>query len=277
MTPAAVAQAFREACLAELQALKPGNVHVHAAGHRMTVADFERSAEAAAPCIAAPDLRVGPRVLKAVEATRAAVGHNTNLGIVLLAAPLAAAVPFAAAGGLRPALARVLDLLDIEDAECAFRAIRCANPAGLGRAAHDVRAPATATLLEAMREAAPRDRIARQYVTVYEDVFGLGLHTLQAAEARLGPGPWATAAVHLAFMAAFPDSHISRKYGPAVAGDVMQRARDLVARNPPGPAAESAYRAFDRALKAAGLNPGTSADLTVATLFARRLQGIEAG
>ena len=33
---------------AELEALKPGNVHIHAGGHGMTVRDFLMSAEAAA-------------------------------------------------------------------------------------------------------------------------------------------------------------------------------------------------------------------------------------
>ncbi len=92
MTPrAGTLAAFGAACRAELQALKPGNVHVHAPGHGMTVEDFERSAEAAAPWVAAPGLGVGERVLRAVESTRAACGQNTNLGILLLAAPLAAA------------------------------------------------------------------------------------------------------------------------------------------------------------------------------------------
>ena len=278
MTPEAVAEAFRKACLAELQALKPGNVHVYAAGHRMTVAQFERSAEAAAPWIALRGARVGMRILKAVEATREAVGTNTNLGIVLLAAPLAAAAE-SAAGDLRGALARVLDGLEVEDADLAFAAIRRANPAGLGEAAaHDVRAPATVTLLDAMREAAARDRIARQYAAAYEDVFGLGLDALAAAEARLGPGPWAAASVHLAYLAAFPDSHIARKHGPAAAHDVMNRAQALAAGLAPGPEAEAELLAFDAALKREGLNPGTTADLTVATLFAaglRRAAGAE--
>src|SRR5262249_39259617 len=153
------------ACRDELAALKPGNVHAFADGHRMTVADFERSAAAAAGPLAERGARIGTRVLAAVEATRAAVGMNTNLGIILLGAPLAAA-----AGerppDLRAALSRRLDALDREDARLAFRAIVLASPGGLGTAAHhDVRAPATVSLRDAMAEAADRDRIARQYVT----------------------------------------------------------------------------------------------------------------
>ena len=54
-----VAAAYIEACLAELDAPKPGNVHRFAPGHRMEVADFVRSAEASAAPIAAKGARVG--------------------------------------------------------------------------------------------------------------------------------------------------------------------------------------------------------------------------
>ncbi len=52
---------------------------------------------------------------------------------------------------------------------------------------------------------------------------------------------------------------------------------------PPGPGPRAAKTlepdllAFDRSLKARGLNPGTSADLTVTTLFAASLQALEIG
>ena len=142
------------------------------------MSDFVRSAEASAAPIAASGARVGVRVRAAVAATLSAVGQNTNLGIILLCAPLAAAVELAHVA-LRPALAQVLDSLDKADAADVFSAIAAANPGGLGRATrHDVNAPATATLREAMAEAADRDRIARQYVTAYEDIFSLGLPAL---------------------------------------------------------------------------------------------------
>src|SRR5271165_7365185 len=151
-----VAAAYIEACLAELDAPKPGNVHRFAPGHRMSLNDFVRSAEASAAPIAASGARVGVRVRAAVAATLSAVGQNTNLGIILLCAPLAAAAEMAHVA-LRPALAGVLDGLDKADAADVFSAIAAANPGGLGRATqHDVNAPATATLREAMAEAADR-------------------------------------------------------------------------------------------------------------------------
>ncbi len=54
-----IAHAYIAACLAELEALKPGNVHRHAAGHGMDVADFETSARVSAPAIARAGARVG--------------------------------------------------------------------------------------------------------------------------------------------------------------------------------------------------------------------------
>src|SRR5262249_33399150 len=138
-----IGAAYLAACRVELRALKPGNVHDYAPGHGMTVADFEASASASAPSMAVPGLRVGTRLPEAVRRTRAATGTNTNLGVALLAAPLAEAAFEAEAGALCPTLESVLDRLDLADAEQAFAAIRLANPAGLGDSPrHDVREPA---------------------------------------------------------------------------------------------------------------------------------------
>src|SRR5262249_33629811 len=89
--PARIRQVYLDDCRAALAALQPGNVHVVADGHDMTVADFEASAVTSAAAIADPRLSVGARVWRAVRLSRAAAGCNTNLGILLLSAPLAAA------------------------------------------------------------------------------------------------------------------------------------------------------------------------------------------
>lgn len=272
--PAAIAAAYRDACRAELAALKPGNVHAFAPGHGMVVDDFLRSAEASAPAIADPALRVGARVLRAVEATRAAVGMNTNLGILLLAAPLAAAGAAPGPGDLRARLGRVLAGLDRADAEAVFAAIRRAAPGGLGRAeAHDVHEPARVPLGEAMGAAAQRDRVARQYVTDFADVLGLGVPCLRAARARGGEPAWAVTATYLAFLAAFPDSHVARRHGPEAAERVRARAASLDPLDVADPSAHApCLLALDADLKLEGVNPGTSADLTVATLLAAGLE-----
>jgi len=273
-----IAAAFIAACRDELEAPKPGNVHVFDRGDGRAVADYVSSADVAAGPIARRGAAVGARILGAVEATHAAVGHNTNLGIVLLCAVLARAAELQTAQ-LRVGVADVLASLDLQDARLAFRAIALAAPGGLGRSErHDVFQPATATLREAMAEAAPRDRIARQYATAFDDVFNLGVPRFDAAERRWGQNQRAAAlAVYLGFLAAFPDTHIQRKHGAAAAAAVQKEAEPLHARLEA--AADHAallddVLAFDASLKRRGINPGASADLTVAVLFTRRLHGL---
>ena len=277
LKPDVVAQAFHNACLAELDALKPGNVHRFADGHRMTVADFEASAAAAAPAIGMAGLSVGARIERAVTATKNVAGQNTNLGIVLLAAPLAQAA-MSAGGTLRDRLAQVLGTLSIEDARAAYRAIRTAAAGGLGEVAEqDVGTEPTINLLEAMRAAETRDRIAWNYTHDYVDIFDLGLKWRNGGLTRWGQTNWTTTYVYLGFLAHIPDTLIERKFGGAAASEVRDEARPIEAgfsqcRRPEEMVAP--LTAFDRSLKERDLNPGTSADLTVATLFASALQAL---
>jgi triphosphoribosyl-dephospho-CoA synthase len=209
------------------------------------------------------------------------VGHNTNLGIILLCAPLAAASLAPTSGDLRERLAKVLARLSVADARETYAAIRRAKPGGLGQAPeHDVGGDPEITLLEAMQAAEGRDRIAWNYTHDFADIFDLGLPRLKHAMAESNSRPVATTSVYLGFLASIPDTLIARKFGMAQAIEVQQEAKAVVARF--DNRAEDDVRnrdlmAFDRSLKARGLNPGTSADLTVATLFAASLQALEMG
>lgn len=268
-----IAEAFIASCRDEIEAPKPGNVHIYADGHGMTVEDFSRSAEAAAPGLCARGASIGTRILAAIEATLSAVGQNTNLGIVLLCAPLAAAAELG--GNLRDAVRKSLDSLTRDDADAAFRAIVSAQPAGLGAAPrHDVHAAAETTLLEAMRESASRDRIAFQYASGFQDVFATGFAALADCRRKDLEPPWPAVAVHLAFLSQFADSHIVRKHGAAEASFVQDGAerlyRAFIEKSDPASMLPELLT-FDRNLKMRGTNPGTTADLTVATLFADRL------
>ncbi|MBC8013498.1 MAG: triphosphoribosyl-dephospho-CoA synthase [Methyloceanibacter sp.] len=279
LKPEAIARSFLEACLAELDALKPGNVHRFGDGHRMTLADFVASAEAAAPLIGREGLPVGTRIRLAVEATRRAVGQNTNLGIVLLAAPLAGAALEPQDGDLESRLHGILQELSVDDAREAYRAIRETKPGGLGEAPeHDVASEPEVNLLEAMRAAEGRDRIAWNYTHDFADIFKLGLTWLAHGLERWNEPSWAVTRVYLGFLAHLPDTLIERKFGTRTAALVREEAAPIEAgfAECQSPEAMTApLTAFDRALKERGLNPGTSADLTVATLFATALIGLE--
>ena len=279
LTATQVAQAFRDACLAELDALKPGNVHRFGDDPRMSVTDFETSARVAAAPSLKPAPRWGNASAQASAATIAAVGHNTNLGIVLLSAPLASAALSDEAGDLRQRLAKVLAGLTVEDAKEAYAAIRLANPGGLGEVPrHGVDAEPAITLLGAMKAAEGHDRIAWNYSHDFADIFDLGLPRFREAGTRGWPAPFATTSVYLGFLSTLPDTLIERKFGSAQALEVQAEAKALAdtLSDTANPATiEPELKDFDRSLKARGLNPGTSADLTVATLLAASLQALE--
>src|SRR5438876_739889 len=80
------------ACVLEATARKPGNVHRFMDFADTSYLDFLLSAAAIAPVMErAVGRPVGETVLEAIRATRRVTSANTNLGIVLLLAPLAAA------------------------------------------------------------------------------------------------------------------------------------------------------------------------------------------
>lgn len=258
----------------EIEALKPGNVHVFADGHRMSAGQFLESARVSAGPLTDPGLAVGRRILGAIRATRDAVGANTNLGIVLLAAPLirVAEMP---GSDLRANLGVMLDGMDMDDTAATFEAIALASPGGLGSAKNDVREKPAIGLLEAMREAAHRDMIARQYSTSFADIFGTGLAEYEGALARGESGMWPTIAAYMAFLAGFADSHVARKQGMETANEVKKEAAGVQAALHSEKDEAARMRLlldFDRDLKARAINPGTSADLTVACLLVHLLR-----
>ena len=274
--PAQLADAFHAACMGELQALKPGNVHVFADGHGMNIDDFITSADVSAALICAADASVGQRIYNAVQATQTALGINTNLGLILLCAPLIhAALNADKALNLQQNLDATLSELTVADAQLTAAAIVLAKPAGLGAAAaHDVNSLPGVSLLEMMTAAQYRDRIAWQYAHAYADIMLFGVARYAEAMAKWQNAAWATTALYLGFLTHQPDSHIVRKYGDALAAEVMAEAQVLeleyMATDNPK-LMQKRLLAWDASLKTRLINPGTSADLTVATLLASRL------
>lgn len=270
LRPETLRAGFVAACTLDVQVRKPGNVSVASAGHRMQAQQFIDSAHAAAGALCTAGMPVGERIERAMDASLAAAGCNTNLGIVLLCAPLAAAAetwrPGRGASALRERLEQVLQRLDIDDAQAAYRAIARTQPGGLGTAPQqDVARPPTVALREAMALAARRDRIAAQYADtpVYAEVFDLALPAFAAA------GGQAMQSAYIELLCHSPDSHIVRRHGAAMAHCVMSEALPWRERLRDGVQveADSAWARWDQSLKDRGLNPGTCADLSVATAW----------
>jgi triphosphoribosyl-dephospho-CoA synthase len=257
------------ACIWEATPRKPGNVHRFCDHDDTGYVDFLTSAAAIAPVLAeAGTHSVGATVLEAVRRTREVARANTNLGIVLLLAPLAKAEHWPDG---RAGVCAVLDALTIDDAALAYQAIVLAGAGGLGQAAEqDVRDVPTVSLREAMALAADRDTIARQYVTGFADVFDEGAPAILTGIERTGCLEGGIIHAYLHLMSLFPDTLIARKCGAEEAAESARRAAAVLGAGwPETPAGRIALVELDTWLRAVGhqRNPGTTADLIAASLF----------
>ncbi|MAS81409.1 MAG: triphosphoribosyl-dephospho-CoA synthase [Legionellales bacterium] len=261
----------------ELEAFKPGNVSFYANGHNMTVDDFQKSAEASVPILCEINSSLGQRILNSVCATKEVVGCNTNLGMLLLFAPLimAAEAGFRDRSELQKNLENTLSSIVKTDAEQIFEAIVIASPGGLNRVnEHDVNKAPDCTLYEAMDSARNRDSIALQYVNNFNEIFNIGLVEIKNFDKRWNSVKWATVSCYLNFMSLLLDSHLARKFGKEVAEDIRIKSKVIAKNFNSSSVPESSIeilQSYDLELKEKNYNPGTNADLTAASLLVYNL------
>lgn len=276
MSPLTLGQCFTLATIMEATAPKPGNVHRGSDFEDLSYPDFVVAASLVGPRLDADAaLPVGRTILNAVQTTRAAIGTNANLGTLLLVVPLAKVpreLPLATHVG------EVLRQLTPEDARQVYAAINHANPGGMGKVDEgDIAAEPPGDLIAAMRLAAERDMVARQYATDFADIFETVV-PLMAAAIEQGPDLLAAIVhVHVQLMARFPDSLIARRCGAEVAVQSSVRAHRILDSGRPGDDAyDYGLSDLDFWLRADGhrRNPGTTADLVAAGLFVALRDGI---
>ncbi len=272
LSPGGLAQI---ACILEVTARKPGNVHRDGDLPALRFVDFLLSAGAIVePLDRAVVDGVGRSVYASIEATRRVVGTNTNLGIVLLLAPLAAAAEH---DDLAQGVEAVLAATTVDDACQVYRAIRLAEPGGLGEVPEqDISNEPTLPLRAVMALAADRDAIARQYTNGFQEVLGEALPELRRSLQAGRPLETAIIATYLKVLASQPDSLVARKCGLVHAIEVSHRAAELLESGWPACAAAQARLAiFDSWLRHPDnrFNPGTSADMVAATLYAALREG----
>ncbi len=258
------------ACLWEAEAPKAGNVHPDASFDNLTHNDFVRSARITAFMLSRINARgISQSILDAVRAVQLQVGKNTNLGIVLLLAPLTAVQN---QQSLTETLPSIIDALDIEDAHRIYEAINLAHPGGMAQVENqDLSTAPTLTVKEVMQLAQQHDMIARQYANNFDDVLGFGLERLAHWwSVSDGNRKQAIVGLHLDWMAHYPDTLIQRKCGQDVAEKSASQAEEILQSDWPNSAqSQEKFTEFDTWLRAAGnkRNPGTSADLVTACLF----------
>ena len=279
-----VSQAVEMACVLEASAPKVGNVHPGANFSDMNFAHFVASAVAIGPVFhQSASYNLGRVVHLAVLATSKHVGCNTNLGTLLLMAPLAHACQFLTTNQRlqRADVARSLNCLQSCDSTDIYAAIRAARPGGLGtQVQSDVAGPPPADLRTAMAVVAESDAVARQYVNDFADIFDLLVPWLQEELMRVALPLEAICRLQLRWLAHEPDGLIARKAGADMAAEVQRRTAAIldVCLHRSAPIAQQLeVIELDRFLRADGhrRNPGTTADLISAAILVLLLQGDE--
>ncbi|MEZ6141464.1 MAG: RimK family alpha-L-glutamate ligase [Zavarzinella sp.] len=257
------------ACQWDVLCHKLGNVSIQRSFADLHAGHFLASAAACCGVLAnAPRLTLGQTILQAIQATQSVAGTNTNLGIVLLLAPLAKATIY---DDWQWGLQQVLLRATVADTQAVFEAIRLANPGGMGESQEqDIREIPTLPLVEVMRFAEEKDLIARQYTTHFEELFSWAVPCLLRWVEKLGRLEPAIQQTQLELLAKYPDSLISRKYGLQTATQVSERGGQILQSGGINTiVGKTAWEQFDSDLRQPDrrLNPGTTADLLVACLF----------
>lgn len=259
------------ACVLEASAPKVGNVYPGKPFEDITYSDFVIAGEIASNGFSSTEERISQRTLRIVSRIRDRVDSNINLGILLLLGPLLGAEEnsdgrIEDTATWQKGVAKYLSQLDEDDGRFLFDAIALSSPGGMGKVdemdvADHVDQPID--LMDAMRSAKHRDRIAMEYSTGYEGFFQETLPIVGRAIGEAGDLLSGIASAHLQLLACQIDTLIARKNGQEAALDVQTRAQAV------DPASRGQVDQFDRFLRSRGhqLNPGTTADLIAASLY----------
>ncbi|MEM9410660.1 MAG: triphosphoribosyl-dephospho-CoA synthase [Planctomycetota bacterium] len=259
------------ACLLEVCASKPGNVHRGADFPDMSLNDFVVSAELVGQAI---DSRktddLGLLILNSVKATRSLVSTNTNLGIILLLCPLAIV---ANDGDLSAsALRKLIKNSTAEDAATIYEAIRIARPGGLREVDKlDISEEPPHSILDAMSQSSDHDQIAQQYTNGFEQIFSDVVPLLEIGQQQFDSINESIIYAHVSMLARYGDSLIKRKCGQEASDHARMMAckalEPLINRDREG--YHSGVAELDFWLRSDGnsRNPGTTADLITAGIF----------
>ena len=226
---------------------------------------------------------VGDWILAAIkEGKRWYKGRNPNLGIVLLLIPLCAAAGASLAAGrysiqeLRNSLREILRATTVEDAVGVIKAINLVQPGGLGTVQnYSVTDPDIINrlkedeidLLSLFKFCTDQDLICNEYLHDFQITFEEGVPSFKEG-ITVADFNRATIQIFLVLLAAHPDTLVSRKFGKEVATRLSTRAKQIL--NKGGIYTREGWEEvhlFDNELHEGGINPGSIADLTAATLF----------
>jgi triphosphoribosyl-dephospho-CoA synthase len=267
--------AYLYACHKDIEVIKPGNVNINSPHHDTTASDYLISSINSGSELFHEEYSLGDRILKAVIATRDETLTNTNLGIIMLCAPIIHALVKYKGSDLREAIIKTIDDATPDDTVKICKAINISSPGGLGDASeYDTKSLPNVKLREIMSYSAGYDRISYQYHNNFKDILDFILPNLDKNMDKYESTDISISITFLEILSKIPDSHISRKLGEEIAKKTSNHVNDLLKIQDKDCSEDYLVKQLsdlDYEYKKKGINPGTTADLLVASLMIHRI------
>ncbi len=202
------------------------------------------------------DGEIGSIILDAVERTNVHSGGNTHFGAFILLVPLVM-------GGDIPSTDRLIRKTTVEDSVLFYEAFGKTKVRVISGDELDVNDPRAVdeirqrrmTLFDVMLYSAKNDMVAREWINGFQ-MTRRGADLLKSH----GCGPDSIVKTFLDLLATEPDTLIIKKHGKDAAWKVMQKAQDV----------RDGFRdlvTFDQECIDAGFNPGSIADIMIASIY----------
>lgn len=274
---------------------KPGNVHRTRNYDDMVFQDFIISGvvigktmeELALQSKEIDDLskaELGKYIIQAVSETDKWIENNTNLGIMMMCVPIAAAASISEGfDEIQENVGRLMDATTVEDAVNLYDAINVADAGGMGdqeefdvmseKAKDELRAN-NQTMFDVLEISAGWDRLANELTNKMPVCFEIGYPTFRDFLETCDDVDVVNKATVLTFMtilSQIPDTLISRKYGNEIAESVSKKAKGILKFKDDESFVQKLLD-FDDYLYENKYNPGTTADLTAASIFLSYLE-----
>ncbi len=238
------------------------------------------------------ELNLGHFILQGVKETiKWQGGGNINLGLLLLLMPLSAAAGIVLEQGeidndiLRKVLSKVVINTTPEDAINLYKAIEICEPGGLGQVKDfDVMDKSSQTkiikedinLYNILKISAPWDNIASEWVSNFKITFETGVPYFKKIFEECNDINVAVVDTFLYILSEIPDSLIQRKSNLEKAKEISALAKKIVVGGGLRKRKKEIIELDKNLQKESGkLNPGTTADLTAATIMVNLLNGLK--
>ena len=156
--------AYLFSCKKDIELIKPGNVNLLSSHKDTKAQDYLDSAILSSKELFNQNYSLGKRILESVNVTRSQVNVNTNLGIILLCAPVIQSYIDFDNLDLREGIKKTLSTTSIKDTHDLCAAINISSPGGLGDSdMYDTASYPNASIKQIMDYSQEYDRISYQY------------------------------------------------------------------------------------------------------------------